>query len=146
MNVTIQRIDKSLPLPAYHSVEAAAFDVYSRLDITIAPGEIARIPTNLIIATPPGYALVIALRSSTPRRKGLAHPAGIGIVDPDYRGPEDEVMVQVQNISGVDVKIERGERIGQGMFVATPRVTFTETDEPMSEKSRGGFGTTGTNV
>lgn len=146
MNVLIKRLDKSMPLPDYHSKEAAAFDLYSRVDMTIAPNEIGRIPTNFVIATPPGYALIVTLRSSSPKRKGLSHPAGIGIIDPDYCGPEDEVMVQVQNISGAPVKIERGERIGQAMFVATPRVTFTESDETKSDKSRGGFGTTGTNV
>lgn len=143
MNVTIKRVDETLPLPQYHSEGAAAFDLYARHDMEIAPGEIARIPANLIIATPPEYALVIALRSSTPKRKGLSHPAGIGIVDPDYRGPEDEVMVQVQNVTNQPVKIERGERIGQAMFVATPRVTFIESADQLSDKSRGGFGSTG---
>lgn len=144
MEIQITRIDKSLPLPAYHSKEAAAFDLYSRLDMTIAPGEIARIPSNLIVATPHGYALIVTLRSSSPKRKGLSHPGGIGIVDPDYCGPEDEVMMQVHNVSTVPVKIERGERIGQGMFVATPRVSFIESDQTAADTSRGGFGTTGT--
>jgi len=143
MNITIKRIDKTLPLPAYHSAGAAAFDFYSRVDMTIAVGEIARIPTNFVIATPPGHTLIVCLRSSTPKRKGLSHPAGIGVVDSDYRGPNDEIMVQVHNISGAPVIIERGERIGQGFIAAAPRLEFTEVAE-MDAPTRGGFGSTGT--
>ncbi len=142
MQIQVSRIDKSLPLPQYHSDGAAAFDLYSRIDTTVSAGEIALVPTNLIIATPPGHMLLVTLRSSTPRRKGLSHPAGIGVVDSDYRGPKDEVMVQVQNITAAPVKIERGERIGQALIVATPRLEFAET-ETIDAPSRGGFGTTG---
>ena len=143
MRIQISRIDKTLPLPQYHSAGAAAFDLYSRVDTTIQAGEIVLVPTNLVIATPPGHMLLVTLRSSTPRRKGLSHPAGIGVVDSDYRGPKDEVMVQVQNISGAPVKVERGERIGQAMVIATPRLEFEEIDAP-DAPSRGGFGSTGT--
>lgn len=142
MDIVVSRIDKSLPLPAYQSAGAAAFDLYSRVDIAIAPGEITLIPTNLVVAIPPGHMLLVALRSSTPRRKGLANPAGIGVVDSDYRGPKDEVMIQVQNITDAAVTVERGERIGQAMVVATPTLTFIEQDT-IASPSRGGFGSTG---
>jgi dUTP pyrophosphatase len=142
MELRIKRIDPSLPLPAYHSEGAAAFDLYSRLDMTIAPGTLARIPANLIVETPPEHALIVALRSSTPKRKGLSHPAGIGVVDSDYRGPEDEVMVQVFNFTADPVTVERGERIAQAFISATPRLTFVETEQ-LDAPSRGGFGSTG---
>lgn len=142
MRIEISRIDKTLPLPQYHSAGAAAFDLYSRLDLTVKPGEIVLVPTNMVVSTPPGHMLLVTLRSSTPRRKGLSAPAGIGVIDSDYRGPNDEVMVQVQNISGATVTIERGERIGQAMVMAAPRLEFTEIDRP-NAPSRGGFGSTG---
>lgn len=142
MEVEITRIDKTLPLPDYQSAGAAAFDLYSRVDMSINPGEIALIPTNLIIATPPGHALFVALRSSTPRRKQLIVPHGFGLIDPDYRGPKDEVMVQVYSISKEPVKIERGERIAQAFIIPTPRVTWNETEEA-SAPTRGGLGSTG---
>jgi len=142
MQIRISRVDKSLPLPSYQSNGAAAFDLYSREALEIAPKSIARVPSNLIVQTPADYALVIALRSSTPKRKGLIHPAGIGIVDPDYRGPEDEVQVQVYNVLDEIVYLERGERFAQAMIVQTPRLDFFETDVRV-QTSRGGFGSTG---
>lgn len=142
MQVNIHRIDKSLPLPEYHSAGAAAFDLYSRIDIVCPPQAITRIPTNLIIETPEEYALIVALRSSSPKRKGLLHPAGPGIVDSDYRGPEDEVHVQVYNFTDQEVTIGKGERFAQAMFTPVPKVIFNEIDQ-VSSQSRGGFGSTG---
>ncbi|MBI4122308.1 MAG: dUTP diphosphatase [Parcubacteria group bacterium] len=142
MKLTIKRIDNTLPLPAYHSDGAAAFDLYSRLDMVVQPDEVVRIPANLIIATPPGHALVITLRSSTPKKKGLSHPGGIGVIDPDYAGPTDEIMIQVHNVTDQPVSIARGERLAQALLVAAPRVSFEEAEE-MTGLSRGGFGSTG---
>lgn len=142
MEVHITRIDKTLPLPAYHSDGAAAFDLYSRVDMTIRPGEIALIPANVIIATPPGHALIVALRSSTPRRKSLIVPHGFGLIDPDYRGPQDEVMVQVYSIAKEPVRVERGERIAQAFIIPAPKVSWQETAEA-DAPTRGGLGSTG---
>lgn len=142
MDITIKRIDETLPIPAYQTEGSAAFDLYSRIDITCPPNEVTRIPINLIVETPPGYALLVNLRSSSPKRKGFIHPAGTGIVDSDYRGPEDEIQIQVYNFTDKEVAVERGERIGQGMFVAVPKVNLIEGVLTENE-SRGGFGSTG---
>jgi len=142
MNITIKRIDNSLPLPAYQTEGAAAFDLYSRIDIDCPAKTVTRIPVNLIIETPPGYVLTIDLRSSAPKKKGFIHPAGTGIVDSDYRGPEDEIMVQVYNFTDESVHVEKGERFAQAMFLEAPRVEFIEKDLAKSS-SRGGFGSTG---
>lgn len=142
MLINIKRIDTSLPMPEYQTDGSGAFDLYSRLDMTIEPHSIARIPANLIIETPPGYVLVVTLRSSSPKRKKFNHPGGIGVVDSDYRGPEDELMIQVYNFSDQEVKVEKGERIAQGLFIEVPKIEFTENGLS-SEQSRGGFGSTG---
>jgi len=142
MNITIKRLDTSLPIPEYQTDGSAAFDLYSRVDMTCPAKEISRIPTNLIVETPEGYALLVNLRSSSPKRKGFIHPAGTGIVDSDYRGPEDEICVQVYNFTDQNVTVEKGERIGQAMFIAVPKVTLVE-GELGTNASRGGFGSTG---
>lgn len=142
MIVNIKRIDQSLPMPEYQTDGSAAFDLYSREDIVASPRAITRIPSNLIIETPSGYALIVVLRSSTPKRKGFIFPGGIGIIDSDYRGPEDEIHIQIYNITDKPVEIKRGERIAQAIFVQIPKVEFTE-NELSSNNSRGGFGSTG---
>lgn len=142
MQIKIKRIDKDLSLPAYQTNGSAGFDIYARENTVIAPKTIALIPSNLIIATPPGYMLVIASRSSTPKRKGLMIANGIGIVDSDYCGNEDEIGVLVYNFTDNEVTVEKGERIAQGLFVKVEQGQWEEVDE-MIAKTRGGFGSTG---
>jgi dUTP pyrophosphatase len=140
MQVKIKRIDKSLPLPEYQTGGAVAFDLYSRLDTVIAPKTLERLPTNVIVATPQGYMLEIKDRSSTLKKKGLM--VSTGFVDTDYCGETDEILLQVYNVTDAEVKIEKGERIGQGAFVRVDIAEWEETDT-MDSNSRGGFGTTG---
>lgn len=142
MKVKITRIDKSLPLPKYQTKGSVAFDLYARTDIEIKAKEIALIPTNLIIQTPKNYMLLVAARSSTPKKFGLLKPHGIGIIDQDFCGPKDEIHVQVFNFTDKQVIIKKGERIGQATFVKINKANWLEVNE-IKQKSRGGFGSTG---
>lgn len=140
MKVNIKRIDKSFPLPEYHTEGAVAFDLYSRVDMIIKPKSLERLPTNIIIEIPDGYMLEIKDRSSTLKRKGLL--VSTGYIDNDFHGEEDEILLQVYNLTDNDVKIEKGERLGQGVFVKVEKAQWEEVDK-MKEIARGGFGTTG---
>lgn len=139
MKIKIKRIDKTLPLPSYHTSGAVAFDLYSRKDYIIKPKSIERIPTNIIVETPPGYMLLIKDRSSTLKRKGLL--CSIGYIDQDYCGEKDEILLQTYNFTDQPVPITKGERLGQAAFVRVDIAEWTETDE-MHKQSRGGFGST----
>ncbi|MCL4387135.1 MAG: dUTP diphosphatase [Patescibacteria group bacterium] len=141
MQVKIKRIDKNLPLPIYETNGSVGFDFLAREDTVIKPKEIKLIPGNLIIETPEGYMLMVASRSSTPRKKGLSLPHGVGIIDIDYCGEEDEVLIQVFNFTDEEVKISRGEKIAQGVFVRVDKAQWLEVDK-MKDESRGGFGGT----
>ncbi len=142
MNIPIQRIDSTLPLPQYHTAGAAAFDLTARETTVVQPGAIALIPGNVIVKVPEGFALLLLPRSSLPKRTGLIFPHSIGLIDHDYHGPEDELKVQVQNTRSEPVTVERGERIAQGLFVKIDRAVWTEVESHGAE-SRGGFGSTG---
>ncbi len=141
LNVKIKRIDTELPLPTYATAGSVGFDLLCRQDTEIAPRMLGRIPGNLIVQTPPGYMLLLTMRSSTARRKGLLIPNGVGVIDQDYSGEGDELLVSVYNFRDAAVTVERGERIAQGIFVPILRVAWNEVDEV--GKGRGGFGSTG---
>ncbi|MDD5417791.1 MAG: dUTP diphosphatase [Candidatus Nanoarchaeia archaeon] len=143
MEIKIKRLDKSLPLPEYQTTGSVGFDIYCREQMMIEPKTIALVPSNLIVETPKGYMLLLALRSSTPKKKGLLKPHGIGVIDNDYCGENDEIKVQVYNFTENPVVVEKGERIAQGIFVKIDKFEWKE-DEVMKE-SRGGFGSTGGN-
>jgi dUTP pyrophosphatase len=141
MKVKIKRIDKSLPLPVYETGGSVGFDLLAREEMTISPDSIELIPANVIVQVPKGYALIVASRSSTPRKHGLTKPHGIGIIDQDYCGPDDEVKIQVLNFTDKPVTIAKGTKIAQGMFVRVDRFDFEEVDG-IKKESRGGFGST----
>ena len=98
--------------------------------------------TGLVIEVPTGHFLGIFARSSTPLKRGLVVANGVGIIDPDYCGAEDEVMIQVLNITDSKIRIRRGDRLAQGIVLPAPRVTWTEVTDSC-RPTRGGFGATG---
>ena len=142
MKVKIKRVDKSLELPIYETEGSVGFDLIARVDTVVSSKTIELVPANIIVEVPRGYMLVVASRSSTPRKKGLTPPHGFGIIDHDYCGPEDEVKVLVYNFTDADVQVERGEKIAQGVFVKIDKFEWEEVDE-IKNDSRGGFGSTG---
>ena len=142
MKVKISRIDKSLPLPKYATPGSIGFDFMAREEVKIASREIALIPSNVIIETPPGYALIVVSRSSAPKKYGLTMPHGLGIIDQDYSGPDDEIKIQVKNFTDTEVVIEKGARLAQGILIRADQAEFEEVDKIKNE-TRGGFGSTG---
>jgi dUTP pyrophosphatase len=66
----------------------------------------------------------------------------VGVVDSDYRGPDDEVMVEVINVTRGEVIVGRGDRLAQGLFLPVVQAEWEEIAEVMAP-TRGGVGSTG---
>lgn len=143
MKINIARVDASLPLPEYQTEGSVAFDLFTRVPRMIMPKCLDIVPVNVIIAVPQGHMLMIVSRSSTPLKKGLWVANGVGIVDQDYCGADDEIGVLLYNFTKHPVHIERGERIAQGVVVKIEKAEWTEDDQFLKKESRGGFGSTG---
>ena len=142
MFVRIHRLAPSANLPRYESAQAAGFDLAASQDMAIQPGEVALVPTGLVIEVPSGMFLGIFARSSTPLKRGLMVANGVGVVDPDYCGPSDEVKIAVLNFTTDVAHVRAGDRIAQGILLPAARVEWEES-EPGKAASRGGFGSTG---
>jgi dUTP pyrophosphatase len=142
MTIRIRRLRPHVALPEYQTAGSAAFDLAAAERTTIAPGEVRLVPTGLVIEVPPGTFLGIFARSSTPLKRGLMVANGVGIVDSDYCGPEDEVKIAVLNVTNAPVTVDAGDRIAQGIVLPAPRVAWEEVGE-LRAASRGGFGGTG---
>jgi dUTP pyrophosphatase len=143
MNVRVRRLHPTVPLPAYQSAGAAGFDLAASEDIAVAPGTVVLVPTGLVIQVPAGYFLAVFARSSTPIKRGLMVANGVGVVDSDYCGPQDEVKIEVFNFTDETVHVKAGDRIAQGLFIPVARAEWHEAGEDLREGSRGGFGATG---
>lgn len=142
MKIRIKRIDATLPLPVYETNGSVGFDILARKETVIEAKSLAFIPSNLIIEVPKNHMLMIAARSSAPSKKGLMTPHGIGIIDHDYCGSEDEIKIQVFNFTNKRVIVHRGEKIAQGIFVKIGKASWHEI-AAARKKTRGGFGSTG---
>jgi dUTP pyrophosphatase len=142
MRLKIKRLQPAVGLPEPATANAAGFDLAAATDLEIPPRSIRLVGTGLVIAVPDGYFLGIFARSSTPLKRGLMVANGVGVIDADYCGPEDEIKIQVLNITDAPVTVTRGDRLAQGIVLPCPRVTWEEVSE-MTEPTRGGFGSTG---
>jgi dUTP pyrophosphatase len=140
MDVPILRLHESAREPAYATAGSVGFDLSTSEAADIDPGAIALVGTGLVFATPPGWALLVCLRSSTPRKFGVMQPHAVGVIDEDYRGPEDELRLQLLNFTSQSTHIPAGSRIAQGVFLRTERATWS-AHAPV-DSSRGGFGST----
>lgn len=129
-------------LPEYKTLGACAFDLVTIESAVIQPGEIVRLRTGLVMCVPKGYTLLIAARSSLPKKYGLCIPQGFGIVDQDYCGPDDELLLQLLNFTNTPKEVKKGDRLAQGMFVPILIAEF-KVVERLETENRGGFGSTG---
>jgi len=140
--VRIRRLTPTAVMPRYETAGAAGFDLSASQDMTVQPGEVTLVPTGLVIEVPPNTFLGIFARSSTPIKRGLMVANGVGVIDPDYCGPKDEVKIEVYNFTARPVHLKAGDRIAQGILIPTLGVEWDEAAELRTE-SRGGFGATG---
>jgi dUTP pyrophosphatase len=138
----VQRFDSDLPLPAYALPGDAGADIVTAVDVTLAPGERAVLPTGIAIALPDGYAAFVHPRSGLAARAGLGLVNAPGTIDSGYRG---EVKVIVINHDPVEpLHLARGERVAQLVVQRVERAEFVEARElPGSERGAGGHGSTG---
>ena len=142
MNVLIQRLDPDLPLPSFAHPGDAGLDLYSRVDLTLAPGERALLPTGVAIALPAGYAAFVHPRSGLAVKHGIGVVNGPGTIDAGYRG---EIQVCLINLDHhTPVVFHRGDRIAQLVVQEVPVVSLVEVESlPGSARDVGGFGSTG---
>jgi dUTP pyrophosphatase len=142
LQVQVQRLDASVPLPAYAMPGDAGADIVSTTDIALAPGERAVVPTGLAIALPEGYAAFVHPRSGLAARAGLGLVNAPGTIDSGYRG---EVKVIVINHDPAEtLRLRRGERIAQLVFQRVEHAAFVEVAQlPESTRGAGGHGSTG---
>ena len=138
----VQRIDSDVPLPAYALPGDAGADIVTAVDVTLAPGERAVLPTGIAIALPDGYAAFVHPRSGLAARAGLALVNAPGTIDSGYRG-EIKVIV-INHDPSQPLHLARGERVAQLVVQQVEHVEFVEVDElPDSERGAGGHGSTG---
>jgi dUTP pyrophosphatase len=142
VDVLVSTTEPDVPLPTYAHAGDAGADITTRVDVVLAPGERATVPTGLKIALPSGYVALIHPRSGLASKSGLTIVNAPGTVDAGYRG---EISVTLLNTDSVrEVRLSKGDRIAQLVIQQVERAVFVAVDHlPGSHRGEGGFGSTG---
>ncbi|CAB4550562.1 MAG: dUTP diphosphatase [Actinobacteria bacterium] len=141
-DLLIHQLDPELPLPRFAKPGDAGADLYARIDLTLAPGERALMPTGIAIALPPGFAAFIHPRSGLAIRDGLSMVNAPGTVDASYRGEIQVILVNMDRTNAISIK--RGDRVAQIVIQRIENVNFVPVSQlPGTERGSGGFGSTG---
>lgn len=142
VRVLARRLDPAAVLPSYARAGDAGADLVTVVDVDLAPGERAVVPTGLAIALPDGYAAFVHPRSGLAADRGLGLVNSPGTIDAGYRG---EIKVILVNLDPrTPIQLRRGDRIAQLVIQRVERAGFVEVDElPASERGAGGHGSTG---
>jgi len=142
VEILVSTTDPDVPLPRYSHPGDAGADITTRVDVTLAPGERATVPTGLRVALPDGYAAFVHPRSGLASRHGVTVVNAPGTVDAGYRG---EVSVTLLNTDATEpVTLVRGDRIAQLVIQRVERADFVAVEAlPGSHRGDGGFGSTG---
>lgn len=158
IQIPIEICNPEAKIPTYAHKGDAGMDVYSTIDVTIAPGETKLIPLGFKVAIPEGYELQVRPRSGFSLRTHLRVANAPGTIDSGYR---DEVGIILHNCAptiqdfgdgraetclyGPSYTISKGDRIAQLVLQAVPTALFIKTSDisKIGEDRNGGWGSTG---
>ena len=146
-SLAVVRLDRDLPMPSRAHDGDAGVDLCSALDVELAPGQRALVPTGIAVAIPHGMVGLVHPRSGLAARVGLSIVNSPGTIDSGYRG---EIKVALINLDlETPIVVHRGDRIAQLLVqrVELPElVEVTSFDEAgLADTSRGdgGHGSSG---
>jgi dUTP pyrophosphatase len=142
VELLVQRLDGELPLPERAHPGDAGVDLRSTVDLVLAPGERAMVPTGIAVAIPQGYAGLVQPRSGLAARHGVGIVNAPGLIDPGYRGEVKVIAINLDRSEPFEIK--RGDKIAQLVLYPVPALTLREVAElPASERGVAGFGSSG---
>lgn len=134
VQVRIQRLDRGIEPPVYAYPGDAGCDVRSSIDVVLAPGERALVPTGIALALPEGYACFVHPRSGLAAKHGVSLVNTPGTIDSGYRG---EIKISIINHDLSDpFIIARGDRIAQLVFQRFEHADFIEVEDITDDADR----------
>jgi dUTP pyrophosphatase len=146
-SLAVVRLDRELPLPVRAHPGDAGVDLYSAVDVELAPGRRALVPTGIAVAVPYGMVGLVHPRSGLATRVGLSIVNSPGTVDAGYRG---ELKVTLINLDPEQpIVIARGDRIAQLLIQSIELLdlvevtSFDEAGLADTSRGEGGHGSSG---
>lgn len=138
-----EKINNLGVLPTRNDKGSAGYDLYLPCDVEIFPDGFSQIALNIKCKMEQDEVLKLYIRSSIGIKKHLMIANGTGIIDSTYyNNPTNEgnIIIVLYNYGRETVKLKKGERIAQGVFV---KYLTTDDDQPVNQERVGGIGSSG---
>ena len=141
-DVDVAAASAAVRLPARATVGSAGYDFVLPCDVTLAPGQTAKIPTGIRAKIAPGWVLCVFPRSGLGFKFRLQLDNTVGIIDSDYYGSDNEghIFIKITNDgkAGKTLSLKAGDGFAQGIFLP---FGVTENDDTTAVRN-GGLGST----
>lgn len=142
VEVLIERLDHSMPLPTRGNPGDAGWDLRSRVDVVVKPGQRVLIPTGLAIALPAGFVGLVHPRSGLAIRDGFTLLNTPGTIDAGYRG--EISVIGINTDPSTPFPIAKGDRIAQLLVQKFCAIDWCEVSAlPDARRGGSGFGSSG---
>ncbi len=141
-SLDIEKIYNEIALPSRATKGSAGYDFYAPYDITLLPGETAKVPTGIRCRMNDDYVLFLVPRSGLGFKYRLQLNNTVGVIDSDYYYSDNEghIFAKITNDTNENkiIEIKKGTGFIQGIFLS---YGITEDDSATTIRN-GGFGST----
>ncbi|MBE5871098.1 MAG: deoxyuridine 5'-triphosphate nucleotidohydrolase [Lachnospiraceae bacterium] len=138
----IDKIYEELILPRRATAKSAGYDFFTPVEVTLQPGETAKIPTGIRVKMEEDFVLKLYPRSGLGFKYRLQLNNTVGIIDADYYDSDNEghIFAKITNDSneGKVLVIPKGKGFMQGIFIEYG----ITVDDDVTDIRNGGFGST----
>lgn len=136
MRIVFKTLREGVEEPRRAHLNDAGYDVYMPEDTVLKAGR-NEIPMGFSVILPPGVCALL-----TPRSSWMGKLVNSAVpIDPGYSG---EWHFCVNNLTGENILIKKGERIAQIVFLNYADVDFvTEEEYKKLSRGEGGLGSSG---
>ena len=131
MKLKFKKLHNDAKMPTKGHPGDAGVDLYALEDVVFMPGAQMRVRTGVAVEIPDGYVGLIWDKSSISFNKGLKIMGGV--IDAGFRG---ELVASLINFSGVEQKIEKGQKFTQIIIQKFEDCEIVEASE-LSDTVRG---------
>ena len=130
-------------MPSKSHEDDIGYDLYSDGEYIIEPQKVVLVNLGIAIQLPKNVGGFVLPRSGLASKNLVAPINAPGLIDPGYTG---ELMVPLMNYSDEVYTVSQNERVAQLVTITTGSISFEKVDDlDISDRSTGGFGSTGKN-
>ena len=142
-NIQIKLLISDAKIPQKQHSSDIGYDLSSIEEVKLPSKEVTLVHTGISISLPEGIAGFVLPRSGLATKHQITLINSPGLIDPGYTG---ELMVPLMNYSDEVYTISQNERVAQLVTITTGSISFEKVEDlDISDRSTGGFGSTGKN-